>query len=155
MVVAVDQEAAHVVDQPAAAERMGGRRVGEVVADHLHADPQLPQRRVVEIERRRCPLPRKHRDVARAVVGAGGQGQLVRGRDARHHVAPPGVQGVADEAAALRPPCVLHRRAELGRDQPHDPVLEALLAAVRERQVVGIGADPQHPRLRPGRKAHA
>jgi hypothetical protein len=91
MVVAVDQEAAHVVDQPAAAERMGGRRVGEVVADHLDADAQLAQRRVVEVERL-LPAPgREDPNVGRAVVGAGGERQLVAGRHTRHHIAPPGV----------------------------------------------------------------
>ena len=35
------------------------------------------------------------------------------------------------------------RWAEIPREQPDDPVLQPLLRAVRERKVVGIGADPQ------------
>jgi hypothetical protein len=50
---------------------------------------------------------------------------------------------MADEPAPLRPPGVPQRGPELARYERGDPVLEPFAPAVRERKVVGIGADAE------------
>src|ERR1041384_3113608 len=55
-VVAVDHEALHVLDDVPVGERVRGRRVGKMVADHLHTDLQLAQTRVVERRKRKVAI---------------------------------------------------------------------------------------------------
>ena len=69
-------------------------------------------------------------------------------RDARNDIALARTDGAAHAAAALRPPRVAHVRAQVARHELDDAVLEAAAVRVRERQVVGIGADRK--RLRGG-----
>jgi hypothetical protein len=85
-----------------------------------------------------------HVDVGGAVLGVGGLGQLVAGRDTDDQIAGAGPQRAADEAAALRPPCVRRLGIQFVGDQLRDPFLEAL-PLVGEREVVGVGANAQLP----------
>src|SRR5205814_4394814 len=105
-VVAVDRVAAHVLDDAARGERVRGRRVRAVVADHLHADFQSPQGGVVERVDVKFFVPAVDEDVGRAVVGRGRLRKLEARGHADHDVARARLQGVAYEAAALRPPGV-------------------------------------------------
>jgi len=43
----------------------------------------------------------------------------------------------------LRPPGVLDVHAEIAGDELSEPVFETLAAYIRERQIVGIGADAE------------
>ena len=113
-VVAVDGVAGDVVDDAAAAQRVRRRRVGAVVADHLHADLQLAQHRIVEANVTpvgRRPL-RDHEDVA-ASGSSGRSSAPARTRPGTPITTSQGfvLERVADEAAALRPPDVARRCA--------------------------------------------
>jgi hypothetical protein len=77
-----------------------------------------------------------HVNVGRAIVESGRGRQLVAGRNPDHDVALPAVEGVADEAAPLRPPRI-DEGLTLGRSEELDNlVVEPLAAAVAEREVV-------------------
>ena len=52
-------------------------------------------------------------------------------------------QRVADEVHPLRERVVLHRQAQLLREQVGDAILESFAFAVRERQIAGIDARPK------------
>ena len=82
-----------------------------------------------------------HEDIARAVVRPGAGHHLGAARDARPDVADVRLQRVPDIAAPLRPPRIVDGRAEILRNQLYDLVLETAAGLVREREIVGIGAD--------------
>jgi hypothetical protein len=124
---------------------VGGRRIDAVVTGELHADFHLAQQRIVE-RRRMRPVLSRDEDISRPVVGARGESHLEAAGHPHHHVAQAGFQSIAEETAALRPPGVLDGGAEIAREQRGDLVLESLQAAVREGQIVGIGADFQDAR---------
>jgi hypothetical protein len=132
---------------------MGGRRVPAVVADDLHADARLAQDGVVEGGDARA-VGARHEDVDRAVIRRRRANALEIARQAGDEIADLGLQGLAEKGAPLRPPGVFDRRPKLLGEKRDDPVLEALAALVRERQVVGIGAYPQRARLRRAGEHH-
>src|SRR5438067_1385056 len=122
----VDQIADDVADGAAVGQRMRGRRVDVIVADHLHAHAPLFEARIVERLDAEVAVAARDEDVRGAVVGLGGPGQLEIAGNADDHVAVAGLQGVAHEAAPLRPPRVLDFLAEVARHKIRDGVLETL-----------------------------
>ena len=82
-------------------------------------------------------------DVGGAVVRLGGPSQLEVARDAHDHVAVAGLERIAHEAAALRPPRVRDSLAEIFGHEVGDGVFEALLLLVGVGKVVRIGADAE------------
>ena len=109
---------------------MRRRAVARVVADQLHADPQPAQPRIVERRHVEPALPARHEHVGRAVVRPRRlrPARTASARRSRRRSAP-AFERVADEAAALRPPGVLERRAAVCCEQAGDAVLEALARA--------------------------
>src|SRR6201991_1557499 len=93
-------------------------------------------------------------DIARAVVRPGARHHLGATHDARPEVTDICLQRVTDIAAPLRPPRIVHGRAEIPCNQLHDLVLETPAFPVRERKIVGIGADAKHGGVRGGRADH-
>src|ERR1700721_3111359 len=87
-------------------------------------------------------------DIARAVVRPGAGHHLGAAHDAGPDVADVLPQRVTGIAAPLRPPRIVHGRTEIPRDQLYDLVLETAAGPVREREIVGIGADAKHGRIR-------
>src|SRR5205814_3560324 len=67
---------------------------------------------------------------------------------AHDDIARTSLERVANESAPLRPPRVLHFRMEIPRDEVGQSILESLLALVRERKIVGIGAYAKQLRRR-------
>src|SRR5205823_8318152 len=61
--------------------------------------------------------------------------------NADDHFAVAGLQGVAHEAAPMRPPGVLDFLAEVARHEVGDGILETLSLLVGVGEVVGVGAD--------------
>ena len=120
---------------------MRGRRVHRVGAHHLHTDDELAKLRIVERGDVQPAIGACHEDIARAVVRPGAGHHLGAARDARPDVADVRLQRVPDIAAPLRPPRIVDGRAEILRNQPYDLVLETAAGLVREREIVGIGAD--------------
>src|SRR5450755_4367492 len=93
-------------------------------------------------------------NIARAVVRPGAGHHLGAADDARPDVADVRLQRVTDIAAPLRPPRIVHGRAEIPCNQFHDLVLETPAFSVREREIVGIGADAKHGGVRGGGADH-
>ncbi len=150
-------ETHHVVHDVALAQLVHRRRVAVVVAQQVHADFQRLQDRVVE---RRDGLAGllMDEDVAGSVVRLRGAHQVVVGRHADHDVAAAffqrGVHRVADETAALTPPDVEGRGAEVLRQERRDLVFESVEPLVGQRHVLGIGADAESAFVRL-RRRHA
>src|ERR1700750_563254 len=93
-------------------------------------------------------------DIARAVVRPGAGHPRGATHAARPDVTDICLQRVTDIAAPLRPPRIVHGRAEIPCNQLHDLVLETTAFPVRERKIVGIGADAKHGGVRGGRADH-
>src|SRR5271165_2414786 len=87
------------------------------------------------------PVGAHDEHVSRAIVRPRSLQHLDTACNAWPHVAEITLQRVARKAAPLRPPCVADRLSELLCDHLGDFVLETLACAIRERQIVGIGAD--------------
>src|SRR5690606_34062912 len=146
-IIAVDEVAGYIIDDAEPAERVHGRRIRTVIAGQMHANRERLEPRIEDRRHRRLEPGRLHEDVRRAVIRTRRRDELVLRRHADHEIALAGVQCIANKTSPLRPPRVDHADTELARDQLRDPVLEALLGFVRERQVVRIGADSE-PRFR-------
>jgi hypothetical protein len=128
---------------------MGRRRVGEVIADHLHANGQRAQARVVESAQLQ-PIGRARDEyVRRAVVRTRRRKHLEVARHPEDDVAQTCLECFANIPAPLRPPYVSEMCVELVRNQACELILEALLASIRERQIVRIRAHLQLTHLRP------
>jgi hypothetical protein len=82
-------------------------------------------------------------DVRRRIVGARRERHRVPNRHADNHVATPGVQRAAQEAAPLRPPRVGMGNTQFRRHQGSDAVFEAFLLPIRKRQVIRVRANVQ------------
>ena len=79
--------AAHVVDDATPRQRMRGRGVLRVVANHLHTDPKLPQPWVIERGNIQMPVVARDEHVSRAVVRPRRRQRLDTARDAQPKVA--------------------------------------------------------------------
>src|SRR4051812_23624668 len=86
--------------------------------------------------------------IARAIIRGCGPQHGQPGDCPGDQVAQMSADGIADEAATLRPPCVVQLCVEVGRDHLDDLVFEPITALVREREVVRVGADPKLARVR-------
>src|SRR3954451_19039839 len=86
--------------------------------------------------------------IAGAIIRRCGPQRRQPGDRPGNQVAQLSVEGIADEAAALRPPCVTQFCVEIAGDQLDNLVFETVAALVREREVVRVGADPQLARVR-------
>src|SRR5437660_1433212 len=77
------------------------------------ADPRPAKDGIVPAADVELPLPRRHKDVGRPVVGPGPADELVAVGHAHDHVAPPDPEGIADESPPVGPPGVRDGGAEL------------------------------------------
>jgi hypothetical protein len=119
------------------------RGVGVIVTHQLNPDAKVPEGGVIErldVEVTVLPVD-EH--VGGAVVWHRSENPVCTVRDAHHNVACMRTERAADEAATLGMPGVPHGGAQLSRDESGEPILETFLPLIRERQVVGIGADPE------------
>ena len=151
-IVAVQHVAAYVVDDAASAQRMRRRRVGEIVTDHLHADRQRPQARVIESAQLHAIRRTRDEYIRRAIVRSRRRQHFQIACYSRDEIAQTGLERLANIAATLCPPYISDLRMQLARDQARELVLEALLATVRKRQIVRIRANLELARLRPQRR---
>ena len=140
-VIAIQHVAAYVLHDAAASKGMRRRRVHRVGAHHLHTDDERAKLRIVERGDMQPAIGACDEDIARAVVWPGAGHHLGAARNTRPDVADVRLQRVTDIAAPLRPPRIVHGRAEIPCNQLHDLVLETPAFPVREREIVGIGAD--------------
>ena len=147
-VVAEDREPHHVRHDAAPAERVRRRAVRAVVADHLDADAEAAQPGVVERRDVQVRLAARDEDIGGAIVGPGRQDCCGARGQAHDDVASSGVEGGAQEAAALRRPGVFEPGAAIGRKQVGQTVLESVRLPRRVREIVRIGADARRSAAR-------
>ena len=102
-IVAVDQVAAHVVDDATPRQRVRGRGVLRVVADHLHTDPKLPQPWVIERRDIQMPVGARDEHVGRAVVRPRRRQRLDAARDAQPKVAEIALSACCAQNRAVAP----------------------------------------------------
>ena len=140
-VIAIQHVAAYVLNDAAVRKGMCGRRVHRVGAHHLHTDDELAKLRIVKRGDVQFAIGACDEDIARAVVRPGAGHHLGAARDPGPDVANVLLQRVPDIAAPLRPPGIIDGRAEIPCNQRYDLVLEAAACLIREREIVGIGAD--------------
>src|SRR5690606_22204002 len=148
-IVTVDTVADDVLDDLPPPERVRRRAVVVVVPDDVDADLQLAEDRVIQGSDLVPAILPVDEHVSGPVVRPGGEHELVARRHAHHQVALLLPQRVADEPAALRPPRVAQRRAELTGDELGELVLESFVSVVGVGEVVRIRAHPELPHLLP------
>src|SRR6266571_1959514 len=137
---------------------MRRRRVGVIVADHVDADLQALEDRVIERAQGEPAVGAVHEVVRGAVIRLRRRHGIEAHRGLDHDIAESAEDGVSQDAAAAGPPVVGNRRVQISGDDVGDLVFEALLLVVGEGQVVRIGADPEvrrRPALRTGHEGHA
>ena len=133
---------------------MCGGHVEAIVTDQVHADPEAAQGRIVQRRDLGCVRP-GHEHIAGSVVGFGRRQHRRPDCRAGDQIAVISLQGVADEAAPLRPPYVGDVRVKLLGNQRGDLVLKAFEVLVREGQIIRIGAYAQLACVRcAGRERH-
>src|SRR3984885_3697295 len=147
-VIAVQHKAAYVLDDATAGKGMCGRRVHRVGAHHLHTDNEIAKLWIVKRGDVQSAIGARHEYIARAGVGPGAGHHFDTARDAGPDVADVRLQRVPHIAAPLRPPRIVDGRAEILCNQPHDLVLETMTGLVREREIVGLGADTKRGGMR-------
>jgi hypothetical protein len=114
-----------------------------IVSDQLNSDPQASKRGIIQGSNAQATVLAIHEHVAGAVIRPGGEDAVGSGRRSHDEIALAGRERVTNEPPPLRPPGVANGGAELGSNELCEPVLEAFAALIGERQVVGIGADPE------------
>src|SRR3984885_11656235 len=145
---------ADVLDYAAACKGVRGGRVHRVLTHHLYTDDELAKLGIVKRGDVQPAIGAGDEDIAGTVVRPSTGHHLGAARDPRPDVAGVRLQRVPDIAAPLRPPRIVHGRAEIARNQPYDLVLETPASLVREREIVGIGADAKRGAIRGGDPDH-
>src|SRR5690606_1760472 len=124
-IITVDHEADDVVDDSQLAECVHRRRVAAVISRQVYSYLEVSQARVLDGPHRLPDVRRVYEYVSRAIVRARRFNQFVVGWHPHYEVAGTGIQGIANKATPLRPPCISDLCVHLFSDDLRERVFKA------------------------------